>query len=184
MTYRFIWLLRCSLEDHKLVRRPRRLHDGVQDDGYVLPGYEGFPWNDSGFEARRSWKSQDKKSQSFWLPKRKFRTCISNEIQNGIGSLSPLAKLSFSPKSNKKGGNWILRGECYNCNLYVQCTMYNCIVSTGKSRSREGGGQHRLPSSHTNTSKHKFIAWTRFYRHKFRLGNRSAKSRSHNMPRE
>ena len=52
------------------------------------------------------------KVTKFWLPIRKFRTCISNEIQNGIGSLSPLAKLSFSPKSNKKGGNWILRGEC------------------------------------------------------------------------
>ena len=42
------------------------------------------------------------KSQSFWLPIRKFRTCISNEIQNGIGSLSPLENLIFSPKSNER----------------------------------------------------------------------------------
>ena len=48
------------------------------------------------------------KVTKFWLPIRKFRTCISNEIQNGIGSLSPLENLIFSPKSNEKGGNWIL----------------------------------------------------------------------------
>ena len=79
----------------------------VQDDGYVLPVYEGFSMKRQRLRNVMKVGNNQTKDKVWGTSNQEAMRCISIDIQKGIGSMTPQTNLAFSPRATKREENWI-----------------------------------------------------------------------------